>query len=172
MKKEESTKNVPLKPAQVQKIEGTGSVWNTNSYHWEEKSVNAWAEETLKKVISTFTHRMNDVVLSISEITELKGESGVSIRKGKKIVSFDYEIKLKWEAKLCDGDKVISKATGAYHMPEVCNDTEWEDWEIRTGIHEDNDKIMQFAEQMVRAFATKDLKQTIQDKFVNELKQK
>jgi activator of HSP90 ATPase len=40
----------------VKKVEGTGSVWNTNSYHWEEKSVNKWAEETLKSVLSNFTY--------------------------------------------------------------------------------------------------------------------
>lgn len=35
----------PVQIQAVKKIEGTGSVWNTNSYHWEEKSVNKWAED-------------------------------------------------------------------------------------------------------------------------------
>lgn len=38
---------VPMKPVE-NKIEGKGSVWNNNSYHWEEKSVNKWSEDTLK----------------------------------------------------------------------------------------------------------------------------
>jgi hypothetical protein len=172
MKKVEAEKNVPLKPAQAQAIQGTGSVWNTGSYHWEEKSVNAWANETLKKVISTFTHKMNDVTFAINEITEIKGEAGVSIRKGKKIVSFDYELKLKWEARLCEADKVISKATGTYFLPEVCNDTEWTDWEVRVSYLEDADSIQAFADQLIRSFAAKDLKKTIQEQFVDELKQK
>jgi hypothetical protein len=36
----------------VEKVEGQGSVWNANSYFWEEKSVGKWAEDRLKEVIS------------------------------------------------------------------------------------------------------------------------
>ena len=31
-----------------------GSVWNSNSYHWVEKSVSKWAEETLKGIFTRF----------------------------------------------------------------------------------------------------------------------
>lgn len=61
-----------------------------------------WADETLRKVLSNFTHTFNDAVLKITEVKELKGESGVSIRKGKKIVSYDYAFILKWECKMGD----------------------------------------------------------------------
>ena len=47
---------------------------------------------------------MNDATLSITEITTLTGESSVSIRKGKKIISFDYNIVLKWQCVLADSD--------------------------------------------------------------------
>ena len=33
---------------------------------------------------------MNDAELRIVEITNLKGESSVSIRKGKKIIQYEY----------------------------------------------------------------------------------
>ena len=52
MKKQEEEKAkqgiVPMKTTQVNKVEGTGSVWNNNSYHWEQKSVDKWSEDTLK----------------------------------------------------------------------------------------------------------------------------
>ena len=80
----------------AKKIEGTGSVWNTNSYHWEEKSVAKWAEDTLRSLISGFTHTWNDAHLKVKEIKSFKGESSVSIRKGKKIVAYDYAISLSW----------------------------------------------------------------------------
>ena len=86
------------------KIEGTGSVWNTNSYHWEEKSVATLANDTLRASLSAFTHNMNDATLSILEITTLTGDSSVSIRKGKKIISFDYNIVVKWKCVLSDSD--------------------------------------------------------------------
>ena len=47
---------------------------------------------------------MNDVTMTITEITKLEGEASVSIRKGKKIISFDYQINLKWKAVLADAD--------------------------------------------------------------------
>ena len=90
--------------AAAQPISGTGSVWNTNSYHWEEKSVATWANDTLRSCLSSFSHTMNDATLRIDEIEELKGESSVSIRKGKKIVTFEYNMKLKWRVELADAD--------------------------------------------------------------------
>ena len=46
---------VPMKDVtKVNTAQGTGSVWNNNSYHWEEKSVAKWAEETLKRTLSLF----------------------------------------------------------------------------------------------------------------------
>ena len=89
---------------QAAQITGQGSVWNTNSYHWEEKSVNTWANDTLRQVISAFTHTMNDATLSIIEITSLNGESSVSIRKGKKLITYDYQITLKWKVVLKDAE--------------------------------------------------------------------
>lgn len=101
MKRAEAAKPTPIQPvavtAQAQPISGTGSVWNTNSYHWEEKNVNTWATETLKNVLSTFTHEMDKSNLTITDVTTVTGESSVSIRKGKKLVTFDYQIELKWK---------------------------------------------------------------------------
>ena len=38
--------SVPLKPVEkINTVEGQGSVWNNNSYHWEQKSVDKWAED-------------------------------------------------------------------------------------------------------------------------------
>lgn len=90
--------------ASAQPIAGTGSVWNTNSYHWEEKSVATWANDTLRSTISNFKHTMNDATLSITEITTLTGEANLSIRKGKKIISFEYNIEMKWKVDLADAD--------------------------------------------------------------------
>jgi activator of HSP90 ATPase len=40
----------------------------------------------------------------VTSVEKLKGEASVSIRKGKKIVSFDYNTVLKWECLLKDGE--------------------------------------------------------------------
>ena len=88
----------------VEVITGQGSVWNTNSYHWEEKSVGKWADDTLKQTVSQFSYKFNDATLTVIEIKEFKGEASMSVRKGKKIVQFDYNIIMKWKVSFCDKD--------------------------------------------------------------------
>ena len=81
---QEKAKNnmVPIKPVEKQNlVQGQGSVWNNNSYHWEQKSVDKWSEETLKKVLSLFQFKYEKATLRITEVKDLKGESSVSIRK-------------------------------------------------------------------------------------------
>ena len=155
-------------------VAGTGSVWNTNSYHWEEKSVAKWSEDTLRKVLSNFSHTYNDATLKVTEVKELKGESGVSIRKGKKIVSYDYAIQLKWEASIQDkaNSAPVATCTGTFELPEVSNEDEWDEWECRVSILEDKDSLASCLNQMFRNFAPKALKKAIQDDFVEELKKK
>ena len=59
MKKAEAAKPIPVAVQQksVNVIQGTGSVWNSNSYHWEEKDVNKWAEAKLKEVLANFSYQ-------------------------------------------------------------------------------------------------------------------
>ena len=70
-----------MKQTAQNKVEGQGSVWNNNSYHWEQKSVDKWAEDTLKTVLGTFYYKFENATLKITEVKEIKGESSVSIRK-------------------------------------------------------------------------------------------
>ena len=106
--------------------------------------------------------------MSITEITTLTGESSVSIRKGKKIISFDYNIVLKWQCVLADSDgNQVSKVDGKYEMPEVSNEDEWDEWEVRTEYGEDPDNLRSMLDQMVRNFAPKALKQVINTEFVD-----
>lgn len=104
--------------------------------------MNTWATDTLRQVLSSFTYVMNDVTMTILEITTLTGESSVSIRKGKKIISYDYNIVLKWKAALKDADgHEISKIEGKYTLPEVSSDDEWNEWEVRVEFGEDADNL-------------------------------
>ena len=69
---------------------------------------------------------MNDATLTIQEITTLTGEASVSIRKGKKLVTFEYNIVLKWKVILNDaGGGEVAKVEGRYELPEISNDDEW-----------------------------------------------
>ena len=127
---------VPLKAAPVNKVEGQGSVWNNNSYHWEQKSVDKWATDTLKSVLGTFYFKYEKATLTVTEVKDLKGESSVSVRKGKKIVTYDYNVKLVWKIDMGDesNSKVIGSVEGEWEFPELSNDVinDGEEWEINT----------------------------------------
>ena len=71
---------------------------------------------------------------------DLKGEASVSIRKGKKIVAYDYNFKLKWECIFKDGEgKEVASMKGQFELPEVSNDIDddGDEWEVRPSIKED-----------------------------------
>jgi len=99
-----------------------GSVWNPNNYFWEEKNYEKWGTERLKQLMQEFKHRVFESDLEVTEVEEMKGTCGVSIRKGKKICSFDYSYKLKWKLGLVDGAGTeVAKVEGVFHFPEVSN---------------------------------------------------
>lgn len=58
----------------------------------------------LKEILGSFTYGFGKSEFKVTEINKFSGESSVNIRKGKKIVSYDYSIKLKWECTVRDGD--------------------------------------------------------------------
>lgn len=72
---------------------------------------------------------------------KLKGESSVSIRKGKKIVAYDYNALLKWECSFRDGEgNEVASLKGTYELPEVSSDIDDDGdvWEVRPSVKEEN----------------------------------
>ena len=73
----------------------------------------------------------------MTEVKSFNGEASVSIRKGKKIVSYDYNTKLKWECNFKDGEgKIVGTIKGEYESPEISNDIldDGDDWEIKPSV--------------------------------------
>jgi activator of HSP90 ATPase len=97
----------------------------------------------MRSTLSNFNYRWNDALLKIAEVKEMKGESGVSIRKGKKIVSYDYAITLKWSCAMMamEGGTEVASCEGTYEMPEISNEEEVDDWEIRVSYSKDTDNL-------------------------------
>lgn len=72
-------------------------------------------------MLSKFRYSMNDAHLWIKEIKEFKGEASSSIRKGKKLVSYEYKIILDWQCDMMDkeGKNVVASCFGNYEFPEI-----------------------------------------------------
>ncbi len=114
-------------------------------------------------------------VFTITEVSKLKGEASVSIRKGKKIVSYDYNCKLVWELVLKDGDgNQVGLLKGEYELPEVSSDIDddGEEWEVKNSFKADEGNLKSRFENTVRKDIPKALRKAIKEQFVNELKAK
>ena len=67
-------------------------------------------------------------VLFNVQISQFHGEASVSIRKGKKLLFFEFEVKGEWEGEMLDGDgNVIATGDGQFHIPDLDQDTNIED---------------------------------------------
>ncbi|CAI2373619.1 unnamed protein product [Moneuplotes crassus] len=147
---------------------GTGSVWNAGSYFWEEKNYNKWSQDKIKELLCNFKHTVPGGKLEVTD-TEIEGEAGISIRKGKKIYSYDFVVTLKWTVTLGEGDEE-SKVTGSFKLPDVSNAVYDDDEpfhldiEYKTGI-EKRDEINDHLRKDVANAIRKNL-----DKYVTEFK--
>jgi activator of HSP90 ATPase len=142
-----------------EEVKGTGSVWNTNSYFWEEKSV-SWAAERIKTLINGKKVPIlnGEILITVNEVL---GDSSVSIRKAKKIVTYCHELKLKWEGKIQE-----LEANGEIHMPDISEDTSF-DMIITFATNNPGQEVFKnFIETEVK----NEIIQNIQI-FVNELKE-
>ena len=119
---------------------------------------------------------MDKATLRIKEVKDLKGESSVSIRKSKKIVTYDYSAKLVWECSMADetGTKVLGTIGGEFEMPEISNDVidDGEEWEINVRITSGDETLRQTLYQVVKKLAPDELRKSIMTKYVEELKKK
>lgn len=150
-------------------------MWNTGSYFWEEKSVGKWSQERIKEVLGGFFYNFAGGDLKITSVDKLNGEAAISIRKGKKIVSYDFNSNVKWELNVKDGEgSVIGTVKGTYELPEISNDIDddGEDYEVRPTVKEDSGKLKDRFDNIIRKEAPKELRKAIKEGFVAHLKQK
>ena len=103
----------------IQEDKGQGSIWNANSYFWEEKNYNKWSIDKIQELLGNFKHTVPGGTLEVTDC-EVTGEASISIRKGKKIRSYDFVITLKWNVLLKNGEEE-EKVTGEFKLPEVSN---------------------------------------------------
>ena len=86
-------------------MEGAGSIWNKNSWHWEEKNYNKWAKEWLTEHFSALTVTClapEETSVNVTKVKKLEGEASLTIRKQKQIHVFHYDVELEFKAEAGD----------------------------------------------------------------------
>ena len=156
--REEAIREELTKKRAEDENKGQGSVWNTGSYFWEEKSV-SWAHDRIKELISDKTVQVPDGSIKLT-VTEVHGDSSVSIRKGKKIVTYCHELKIKFE-----GQQGDVKAEGEIHLPDISDDSAYELHATFTSNNPGQDVFRSLLANQVKDF----IKGAVEI-FVNQLK--
>jgi len=100
----------------------------------------------------------------------------VTIRKQKKIVTYEYSVKLLFKVALSDesNTKVIGTVDGEFELPEISNDIldDGEEWEINARISKGDDTLIKTFYQLIKKLAPDALRKEIKEKYVEELKKK
>eukprot|EP01029_Cantina_marsupialis_P028396 TRINITY_DN776105_c0_g1_i1.p1 TRINITY_DN776105_c0_g1~~TRINITY_DN776105_c0_g1_i1.p1 ORF type:complete len:370 (-),score=145.56 TRINITY_DN776105_c0_g1_i1:212-1321(-) len=170
-KQAEEAAKLPIIPPKAHIAEGTGSVWNPNSYHWEEKNVDKWAKDHLTEMLTEVELDIPAGRFVIADLSSVKGEASMNIRRGKKIVYFDYEVKAQWRGDMFDGDgNIASSIIGTLEMPEFSSD-EAPDWEVKLILKSENTPANRRTYDIMRKQGVKELR-VLLSKFFEELKAK
>ena len=60
---------------------GFGSIWNNNSWFYEEKNFTKFAKDYLSKEMCKLMVTKDDIFVRFYEVKEITGEASVTIRK-------------------------------------------------------------------------------------------
>jgi activator of HSP90 ATPase len=67
----------------VEPSTGVGSIWNKNSWHWEERNytelAKKWLQENLVKI--EVESKENQVLIRLYEVKSIEGAASITIRK-------------------------------------------------------------------------------------------
>lgn len=155
---------------------GSGSVWNKGNYHWEEKPMTAWAKEHLSALVKGYNIDLPGGHVKIVNV-ELSGEASASIRKGKKIMFFEWKVKALWEGQLLDEEgTVLGAGDGEINIPDldqdncgVAEDGSDGDYEVKVSMSEDGGAKDKQLRDLLQKHGMKDFRRKIAA-FVRDLK--
>jgi len=87
------------------KAAGFGSIWNNNSWFYEERNFTKFAKDHLMQAIPKVEHTKAGTRVRMYEVKSIEGEASVTIRKQKQIFLFDFELEIYFDAKREDGEE-------------------------------------------------------------------
>ena len=84
----------------VETSAGVGSIWNKNSWHWEEKNYTEWGKKRLGEMVvpAIIPASSDSILIQLYEVKELKGTCNITIRKQKQLFLYEFELDIYFEA--------------------------------------------------------------------------
>jgi len=121
--------------------QGVGSIWNVNSWHWENKNYTEVAKDMLTKKLTNYFWSRDGINFVFEKVDKLKGEAQINIRKGKQILCYEFEMEIEWSA-----ENEVDSAEGTFKIVEL-NETDFDDIEINSIHVKENSKISEKSER-------------------------
>lgn len=106
-----------------QQSQGYGSIWNKNSWHWEERNYSDFAKKFLQDnliKIEVVSQENPPAKIRLYEVKSIEGSASISIRKQKQIFLYEFKLDIYFEANhLTDTE---TKALGRVTVDEFNQD--------------------------------------------------
>jgi len=110
-------------------VEDRPDATNVNNWHWTEKNACQWSKEKLKELLVNFKFDTSVGKCTITELEKCEGDASANNRKAKIIIFFEWELRLKWKAKLNNesGETVL----GTVEIPNLSDENGVNDLDIQ-----------------------------------------
>ena len=142
--------------------QGYGSIWNKNSWHWEERNYTELAKKILSENLIKIAFETENPHLKIRlyEIKEMIGSASITIRKQKQIFLYEFKMEIFFEAEDLEGKE--EKRMGRVKVEEFNQDDD--DIDVSVVCEKSGDFTA-----VVKKFLMSDAKKEIL-RIVNDLK--
>ena len=143
---------------------GVGSIWNKNSWHWEERNYSEVAKKFLADnliKIEVISEENPSAKIRLYEVKSIDGSASITIRKQKQIFLFDYKLDIYFDA--VDLKEPETKALGRVTVEEFNQDDDDIDVDVVC------EKKEEFVYQVKNVLKTQVKKEIL--RVVNELKE-
>ncbi|KAL0275994.1 UNVERIFIED_CONTAM: hypothetical protein PYX00_003681 [Menopon gallinae] len=106
---------------------------NVNNWHWTEKNACGWSKDRFNDLFTGFKIENDLFKCKITEVEKCSGEAVANNRKGKLIFFYEWEITLKWKAKLNSANSFVN---GKIVIPNLSEENEVHEVDVNISTNE------------------------------------
>ncbi|XP_071370554.1 activator of 90 kDa heat shock protein ATPase homolog 1-like isoform X2 [Centroberyx affinis] len=122
-------------------VEERADATNVNNWHWTERDVSGWSEETLRRLLLgdgvTGSEGVgvtgSEGVCRVTEVSRLEGEASINNRKGKLIFFYEWQLKASWTGTTNSGIKY----KGSLEVSNLSDENDPDDLDISVSLCKD-----------------------------------
>jgi activator of Hsp90 ATPase protein 1 len=148
---------------------------NLNNWHWTDKTLLPWVQSYLaERWPGTVFARASEKSLRfvIGAIEHVKGEVVANVRKGRSLVTYEMDIKVKWLCFATNGkdddesdDQVdvdqVPLAEGHFHLPYVSDENDPDDFSVKVSLSTKSTKELERVKSEARTHGIKWLRPAV-----------